>query len=45
MSFQLSFRGDYSALREAHWLDDLPDVSSKDSTRQDAVDDSLLIGK
>jgi hypothetical protein len=29
----------------AHWLDDPPDVSCKENTRQHALDDPLLIGK
>jgi hypothetical protein len=29
----------------AYWLDDGPDLSWQDSTRQHAVDDPLLIGK
>ena len=42
MSFCLSFHLPLVDLMEAHWLDDPPDLSCKDSTRQHAVDDPLL---
>jgi hypothetical protein len=42
MSFSLSFHQALLGLTGAHWLDDLADVSCKDSTRQHAVDDPLL---
>jgi hypothetical protein len=42
MSFSLSFHQALLGLTGAHWLDDLSDVSCKDSTRQHAVDDPLL---
>jgi hypothetical protein len=44
-SFRWSF---HPALQEptgAHQLDDSPDLSCQDSTRQYAVDDARLIGK
>jgi hypothetical protein len=45
MSFRLSFHQASLSPTGAHWLDDPPDASCKDSTRQYAVDDPLLIGK
>jgi hypothetical protein len=42
MSFSLSFHQALLGATGAYWLDDPPDVSCKDSTRQYAVDDSLL---
>jgi hypothetical protein len=42
MSFCLSFHQLLLRPTEAHWPDNLPDVSSKDSTRQHAADDPLL---
>jgi hypothetical protein len=44
-SFWLSFHQALFRLTGAHWLDDPPDLSCKDSTRQHPVDDPLLIGK
>jgi len=45
MSFRLSFHLPSLGPTGAYWLDDLPDVSGKDSTRQQAVDGWLLVGK
>jgi hypothetical protein len=42
MSFRLSFHLALLDPTRAHWLDDPPDTSCKDSTRQYAVDDPLL---
>jgi integrase len=42
MSFSLSFHHSLLGPTGAYWLDDLPDVSCKESTRQHAVDDPLL---
>jgi hypothetical protein len=42
MSFCLSFHQALLGRTGAHWLDDPPDVSCKDSTRQHAVDDPRL---
>jgi hypothetical protein len=42
MSFSLSFHQPLLGPTGAHWLDDPPDLSCKDSTRQYAVDDPLL---
>jgi hypothetical protein len=42
MSFFLSFHLALLGPTGAHWLDDPSDVTCKDSTRQDAVDDPLL---
>jgi hypothetical protein len=42
MSFRLSFHQALLGPTGAHWLDDPPEVSCKDSTRQYAVDDPLL---
>jgi hypothetical protein len=41
MSFHLSFHRPLLDPTGAHWLDELPDLSSKDSTGQYAVDDPL----
>ena len=41
MSFHLALLGPTGA----HWLDDLSDLSCKETTGQYAVDDPLLIGK
>ena len=42
MSFRLSFHLALLGLSETYWLDDPPDLSCKDSSRQHAVDGSLL---
>jgi hypothetical protein len=42
MSFSVSFHPALLGPTGAHWLDDAPDVSRKDSTRQHAVDDPRL---
>ena len=42
MSFRLSFHQALLGLTGAHWLDDPPEVSCKDSMRQYAVDDARL---
>jgi hypothetical protein len=42
MSFRLSFHQPLLGPTGAHLLDDLSDLSCKDSTRQHAVDDPLL---
>ena len=42
MSFRLSFHPVLLGRTGTHWLDDTPDVSCNDSTRQHAVDDPLL---
>jgi hypothetical protein len=42
MSFWLSFHLPLLGPTGAHWLDDPPDLSCKDSTRQYTVDDPLL---
>ena len=42
MSFCLSFHLALPGLSGAHWLDDPPDVSCKNHTRQYAVDDPRL---
>jgi hypothetical protein len=42
MSFCWSFHLALLGPSGAHWLDDLPDVTCKESTRQHAVDDALL---
>ena len=42
MSFPLSFHLALLAPTAAHWLDEPPDLSSKDTTGQHAVDDPLL---
>ena len=45
MSFSLSFHQALLGPTGAYWLDDPPYLSCKESTRQYAVDDPLLIGK
>jgi hypothetical protein len=45
MSFSMSFHLPLLGPTEAHWLDDLPDLACKDSTRQYPADGSPLIGK
>jgi hypothetical protein len=42
VSFRLSFHQALLGPIGAHWLDDPPDVSCKDSTGQQAVDGPLL---
>jgi hypothetical protein len=42
VSFRLSFHPALLGLTGAHWLDDPPDLSCKETTRQHAVDGSLL---
>ena len=42
MSFSLSFHQALLGPSGAHWLDDPPDLSCLDSTRQHALDDPLL---
>jgi hypothetical protein len=42
MSFCLSFHLAPLATTGPHWLDDPPDLSCKETTRQHAVDDPLL---
>ena len=42
LSFRLSFHQALLGPTGAHWLDDLSDLSCKDSTRQHPVDDPLL---
>ena len=42
LSFRLSFHPALLGRTGACWLDDPPDVTCKDSTRQDAVDDWRL---
>jgi hypothetical protein len=42
MSFWLSFHLPLLSPTGAHWLDDPPELSSRDSTHQYAVDDPLL---
>ena len=42
MSFPLSFHPTLLGPTGAHWLDDPPDVSCKDSTRQYSVDGARL---
>jgi hypothetical protein len=42
MSFRLSFHLALLHLTGAHWLDDPPNLSCKETTRQHAVDDPLL---
>jgi hypothetical protein len=42
MSFRLSFHQPLLGPTRAHWLDDLSDLSCKESTRQHAVDAPLL---
>ena len=42
MSFCLSFHQALPGPTGAHWLDDPPDLSCKDSTRQHPVDNPLL---
>jgi hypothetical protein len=42
MSFWVSFHPALLSLSGAHWLDDPPDLSCKDSTPQHAVDGSQL---
>ena len=42
MSFRLSFHQALLGPSGAHWLDDPPDPSCKDSTQPHAVDDPLL---
>ena len=42
MSFRLSFHQPLLSPTGAHWLDDPPELSSRDSTHQYAVDDPLL---
>ena len=42
MSFHLSFHLGLLQPTGAHWLDDPPDLTCKDSTRQHSVDDSRL---
>ena len=42
LSFHLSFHPTLPGATGAHWLDDVPDLSSKNSARQHAVDDPLL---
>jgi hypothetical protein len=43
MSFRLSFHLPPLGPTGAHWLDDLPDPTCKDSTRQHSVDDPLRV--
>jgi hypothetical protein len=45
MSFRLSIHLALLGPTGAHWLDDAPDVSCQDSTRQHTVDGWPLIGK
>ena len=42
MSFLLSFHLALLGLSGAHWLDDAPELSCQDGTRQHAVDDPRL---
>jgi hypothetical protein len=42
MSFRLSFHLALLHLTGAHWLDDPPDLSCKENTRQHPVDGPLL---
>jgi hypothetical protein len=42
MSFRLSFHQPILGTSGAYWLDDPPDLSCKENTRQHAVDDPLL---
>jgi hypothetical protein len=42
MSFPMSFHQAPLGPTGAHWLDDAPDLSCKESTRQYAVDGPLL---
>jgi hypothetical protein len=42
MSFRLSFHLALLGPTGAHWLDDPPDLSCKENTRQHAVDDPRL---
>jgi hypothetical protein len=42
MSFHLSFHQASLRLTGAHWLDSPPDLSCKENTRQDGVDDPRL---
>jgi hypothetical protein len=42
MSFRLSFHLPLLGPTGAHWLDDPPDLSCQESTRQYAVDDDQL---
>jgi hypothetical protein len=42
MSFRMSFHQASLGPTGAHWLDDPPDVSGKDRTRQHPVDGSRL---
>jgi len=43
LSFRLSFHPALLGPTRVHWLDDPLDVSCKDSTRQHAMDDTLLV--
>jgi hypothetical protein len=45
MSFRVSFHQALLGPTGAHWLDDPPDVSCKENTRQHSVDDLRLSGK
>jgi len=45
MSFRVSFHLPLLGLTRAHWLDDRPDASCKDSTPKYPVDGPRLIGK
>ena len=45
MSFHLSFHQALLSPSGAPWLDEPPDLSCMETTRQHAVDDPLLIGK
>jgi hypothetical protein len=45
VSFHLSFHLPLLRIAGAHWLDGPPDLSCKDSTRQHATDDPLLLCK
>ena len=42
MSFRFSFHLALLGPTGAHWLDDPPDLSSRDSTQEYSVDDPLL---
>jgi hypothetical protein len=42
MSFRLSFHQPLLGPTGAHWLDEPPDLSCMETTRQHAVDDPLL---
>ena len=45
LSFRLSFHQTLLGPTGAHWLDDPPDLSSKDITQHYSADGPLLIGK